>query len=409
MSLEDLKDNLAVLNSFEFGNDFILGMSSIIEDSPNSNYPSTSPLNLNSSATITDATFYETELLRVKQDIAIIKESGIHTYRFSLSWSQILPDGIGKINYKAIEFYHAILDACLENGIKPFVTLYDAILPEALNEKGGWSNREILNWFEEYVSHCVAAFKDKVNHWILFNDPCVFTGAHDFISLNTIGKEKVTTFLAKLHHTQLSQSVGFKTIKKIAEKAQVGVFFSCNYGVPLSFTNHDLRTVERVDALLNRLYIEPSLGLGYPEETLPFLKRISKYMLPEDNELIKVDFDFIGLNNYTRKIVTYNSYRPYLNAKILQYETLRNKKNHLGLELYNELIYTIIKKYSDYNGVKKIYITDTVTPIEEPKNLNSIIGNKKSNTYISFLHQVHKANQNGGKVKGLFTLHRKQN
>jgi len=402
MSIEDINDNLELLNSFQFGKDFFLGMTSLLQGGQNKNKQSAASSIKNLPFTTTEESTYETELEKHLQDIALIKESGIQNYRFSLSWSRILPNGKEEINSKALAFYNAILDNCTENGIEPFVTLYDANLPAELNKNKDWSNRDILNCFQNYVEICLQAFKDKVNYWIIFNEPSVFTGAYDFFETGFIGKEKVSVFLSSLHHALLSQSIGYKTIKQIAPDAHVGSFFSCNYSIPMSFTNKDLKTADRVDALLNRIFIEPSLGMGYPIETLPFLKSISKYVLPEDEALIKVDFDFIGIQNYTREIVSYNLYRPYLNAKILEYDKLRVKKNHLGLEIYNELVYLIIKKYSDYQGVKKIFITDNLTLIDEPTDMNSAIGFKKAYNFQSFLKQIQTANQSGGKVGGYF-------
>jgi len=108
-----------------------------------------------------------------KTDIALIKQMGIPNYRFSLSWSRILPNGVGVVNQTGLDFYHNVLDCCIENGITPFVTLYHWDLPQELEEKGGWTNREILGWFEEYVSVCVKAFKDKVTYWMVLNEPMV--------------------------------------------------------------------------------------------------------------------------------------------------------------------------------------------------------------------------------------------
>ena len=399
MSLEDLKKNLLLLNTHDLGDDFFLGMSS---SSDNKNSDKTFFWNMNPHFSETDGSFYKEELVKYKQDIELIKQTGILNFRFSLSWVRILPDGIGKINNQAIKFYQEILDICLENGVEPFVTLYDSHLPTELKKNGGWSNREILAWFENYVAICVNAFKGKVTYWIVFNEPSVFTGASNFLAIYPSGKNNIDKFLSSLHHSLLCQSISFKKIKQIVEDAQVGTFFSCNYIIPMTFNDKDLQAVERIDALLNRIFIEPSLGLGYPTKTLPFLKSISKHIKRGDDDLIKVDFDFIGLQNCTREIVCYNSIIPYLNAKILQYDKIRVKKNHLSPEIYHELIYLIIKKYSEYEGVKKIFINEILTSLNEQNDLNSALAIKRTYNIQLFLQQVLIANQSGGKVNGYF-------
>jgi beta-glucosidase len=408
MSSEDIKNNLVFLHTQGFGNDFFLGMSSSNVNSINKKTDSPLFFKKNHPFSVADDPYYETELAKYKQDIEFIKQSGILNFRFSLSWSRILPDGIDKINKEAVDFYNDILDLCIENGVEPFVSLYDSFLPASLEKKGGWSNRKILDWFEDYVTICVQVFKGKVNHWIVFNDPSVFTGASNFLAIYPSGKNSVNSFLSALHHTLLCQSIGFKRIKQIENKAQVGTFFSCNYVVPMTFTEKDLKAVERIDALLNRIFIEPALGLGYPIETLPFLKSISKYRITGDDDLIKVDFDFIGLQNCTREIVCHNLFIPYLNAKILQYDKLRVKKNHLSPEFYHELIYLIIKKYSKYEGVKKIFVNEFLTSHFDSNDLNANLDAKKINPIQSYLQQILTANKSGGKVYGYFVAASKE-
>jgi beta-glucosidase len=120
--------------------------------------------------------FYE----NYEQDILHIKSLNIPHFRFSLSWSRILPQGTGEVNELGINFYHRVIDTCLKHGIEPWVTLYHWDLPLALEAQGGWTNRAILTWFEDYASICMAEFGNKVKHWMVLNEPLVFTGAGYF-------------------------------------------------------------------------------------------------------------------------------------------------------------------------------------------------------------------------------------
>lgn len=407
MNLDYLIKNSLLLNTYDFGDNFLWGMSS-------SDYPITKKiddsifLNSKHQFSTNDVSFYKTELEKYKQDIDLIKHLGISNFKFSLSWSRLLPDGIGKINNEAINFYHDILDICKENEVEPFVTLYDSILPIALENKGGWSNREILDWFENYITICVNAFKGKINYWIVLSEPSVFTGAGHFLGIYSTGKRGSANFLSALHHALLCQAIGFKTIKKIAVDLQVGTFFSCHYIVSNTYSDKDLKAVERVDALLNRTFIEPSLGLGYPIKIVPFLKNISKYSVVGDDNLIKVDFDFIGLQNCTREIISHDAFIPYLNAKIIKYNKIRIKENHLSYTIYQELIYLIIKKYSKYEGVKKIFLVENMTFPFEEVDIHTTITTQKANNIKSFLDQMLNAKQTGCKVNGYFVSRLKE-
>ncbi|TRX20899.1 family 1 glycosylhydrolase [Flavobacterium franklandianum] len=371
MILENLKTNVILLNKNDFGNDLFLGSSSYYKENSINNKEKSLLLKKVNYFNTNDSSFYKSELIKYKQDIELIKQAGVLHFRFSLSWSRIIPDGIGEINIEAIHFYNDILDICIENRIEPMVSLFDSCLPTALKNNGGWSNRESLNWFEDYVAICVNAFKGKVTYWIVFNEPSVFTGASSLFEIYPSGKNKIKIFLSVLHHVLLCQSIGFKKIKKIVKTAHVGSFFSYNYCIPMTFSEKDLKAAERIDTLLNRIFIEPLLGLGYPIKSLPFLKNSTKNYIAGDNDLIKVDFDFIGLQNCTQEIVCHNSFVPYFNAKILNYDKLRVKKNHLSLENYHELISHIIKKYSEYDGIKKIIVDENnLTSIPNQPNLN---------------------------------------
>jgi len=344
------------------------------------------------------ANFYE----NYKEDIALIKELGIANFRLSLSWSRILPNGIGEVNQAGLDFYHKVLDTCIENGIEPFVTLYHWDLPLELEKKGGWTNREILEWFTEYVTVCVKAFKGKVKYWMVLNEPSVFVGAGYFLGIHAPGKKGLNNFLPAMHHALLCQAIGYKTIKQITPEAQVGSTFSCTYVTPKTYTEKDIKAAERVDTLLNSAFIEPSLGFGYPVQTLPFLKHIHKYVQKGDEELIKVEFDFIGLQNYTREVVGHNSYVPYINAKIIPANKRNVEYTAMNWEIYPKAIYYMILKFSQYEGVKKILITESGASFFDELKSNGINDKERIQYIQSYLQQVYNAKEKGGKVSGYF-------
>jgi len=115
-----------------------------------------------------------------QRDIDLIKQLNIPNFRFSISWPRILPGGEGEINQAGIDHYNKVIDYCIEKGVKPWITLYHWDLPEALEIKGGWTNREIIEWFSAYVAICAKAFGDRVKNWMVMNEPAVFTGAGYF-------------------------------------------------------------------------------------------------------------------------------------------------------------------------------------------------------------------------------------
>lgn len=405
-----LSDNNHIFKKEDFGDDFLWGISTSatqIEGNTNDDGKGDSIWDefarkknaiVNNDSPSTATNFYE----NYKEDIQILKNLGIPNFRFSLSWPRIIPNGIGSINQKGIDFYHNVIDYCLEKEIEPFVTIYHWDLPLELEKKGGWTNREIISWFEEYVKVCINAFGQKVKNWIVLNEPSVFTGAGYFLGIHAPGKKGMNNFLPAMHHALLCQAIGFKTIKEKFPEACVGTTYSCTYVTPKTYSEKDLKATERVDALLNRAFIEPTLGLGYPIKTIPFLKHITKHFLPGDEELLKVNFDFIGLQNYTREVVAHNTYVPYINAKLIPAKKRNVDYTLMNWEIYPKSIYYLILNFSKYDGVKKIIITENGASFFDEFKHNMFDDKERIEYIKSYLHQVLLAKQNGGKVEGYF-------
>lgn len=339
---------------------------------------------------------------KYREDIRLVKEMGIPNFRFSISWPRIMPDGNGKVSNKGLSFYHKVINTCHEMGVEPWITLYHWDLPLALEKQGGWTSREMLTWFEEYVRVCVNEFKDKVKYWMVLNEPMVFTGAGYFLGVHAPGKKGLANFLSAMHHAVLCQAIGLKTIKTIDPKAQVGTTFSCSYVTPYSNSTLDIEAAKRIDALLNRAFIEPSLGLGYPTETIPFLKKIQKYMQPGDEELMKADFDFIGIQNYTREVVEYTFFIPYLKAKLVPADKRKVYHTLMDWEVYPEAIYEMIKKYNHYKGIKKLIITENGASFPDEVVKDKVDDKDREHFLRSYIAQVLKAKKEGYKIDGYF-------
>ena len=167
---------------------------------------------------------------KYKEDILLMKSMNIDNYRFSISWTRILPNGIGSVNEPGIQFYNNVIDFCLEQGITPWVTLYHWDLPQVLEDKGGWTNRNIIQWFSEFTSLCATSFGDRVKHWMVLNEPMVFTGAGYFLGVHAPGKKRLKNFLPAVHHAVLCQAEGGRLLRKLVPNAQIGTTFSCSGG-----------------------------------------------------------------------------------------------------------------------------------------------------------------------------------
>lgn len=342
--------------------------------------------------------FYE----NYKQDILMMKSMNIQHYRFSLSWSRIIPNGVGEINQKGINFYKDIINFCLECGITPWVTLYHWDLPQVLQDTGGWVNRDILSWFEKYATICAKHFGDRVKHWMVLNEPMVFTGAGYFLGVHAPGKRGLKNFLPSIHHAVLCQAIGGRVLRKLVPDAVIGTTFSCSQVTSFSNKPRDIKAAEKADFLLNRLFIEPSLGMGYPFSKISVLNRLKKYIKDDDLKKAVFDFDFIGIQNYTREIVKHSYFVPYLGAKIVKASKRNVNRTIMDWEVYPKSIYNMISQFNQYDNIKKLIITENGAAFSDSLIDGKVEDIKRINYLQSYLKEVYKAKQDGLEVSGYF-------
>ncbi|MBK0381161.1 GH1 family beta-glucosidase [Mucilaginibacter segetis] len=337
-----------------------------------------------------------------EKDIDLVKELNIPNFRFSIAWSRILPDGTGKVNQSGIDHYNKVIDYCIKQGVEPWVTIYHWDLPQVLEDKGGWTNRDVVEWFTGYVNICAKSFGDRVKYWMVMNEPAVFTGAGYFLGIHAPGRRGLRNFLPAVHHVVLSMVAGAKILRELLPSAQIGTTFSCSHIEPYSAKSRDVAAAKRADALINRLFIEPVLGLGYPVNEVTALKGIEKYFKEGDEHNLYFDFDFIGLQNYTREIVKYSFFTPYIGARLVKAERRNVELTAMKWEVYPPSIYQIIKKFNTYPQIKKILITENGAAFPDNVEGNKVDDPKRVEYLKTHLRQVLKAKQEGCEISGYF-------
>ncbi|MCT4179397.1 beta-glucosidase [Elizabethkingia anophelis] len=339
---------------------------------------------------------------RYIDDLYLMHSMNIRNYRFSISWSRILPEGTGLINQAGIDFYNKLIDLSLELGITPWVTLYHWDLPHSLEIKGGWTNRDVKDWFGDYVAICVKSFGDRVKNWMVLNEPTVFSAAGYFFGVHAPGRKSIEGFLAAAHHAALAQAHGARVIKTLQPESNVGTTFSCSHVEAYTNREKDIKAAKKADLLLNRLFIEPLLGMGYPVNEIKTLRRIEKYIKQNDERDLKFDMDFIGIQNYTREIIRYAMFVPFLHAKIVNAKDRNVEMTAMEWEVYPESIYHILKKFQAYENIPPLIITENGAAFSDTLQ-NNVVHDPKRLQYIqNILQQVLRAKQEGVNVNGYF-------
>ncbi|KAF2342926.1 GH1 family beta-glucosidase [Flavobacterium tistrianum] len=398
------------LNKNQFGKDFLWGVSTAafqIEGAHDADGKGSSIWDVftsqkgkikNGHHAITACDFYNC----YQDDINLIKELNIPNFRFSISWPRIMPTGVHPINQAGIDYYNKIIDSLLASGIEPWITLYHWDLPHELEVKGGWTNRESVSWFKEYVEVCVQYFGDRVKNWMVINEPSVFTGAGYFLGIHAPGKKGITNYLKAIHHVTLATSAGAKIIRERVPDAHIGTTFSCTHIESATENAKDVEAAKRVDTLLNRTFIEPILGLGYPQKDLPVLKKLNNYILEDDLNNLAFDFDFIGLQCYTREVVKSSILIPYIGAELISAEKRNVISTEMGWEVYPPAMYHILKKFNEYDGIKKIIITENGAAFPDTVQNGKVHDIKRTHFIQDNLEQILKAKQEGLNVEGYF-------
>lgn len=340
---------------------------------------------------------------RYPEDIALAKQMGFNVFRFSLSWPRILPNGTGAVNQAGIDFYHCVIDACLAAGLEPYVTLYHWDLPQALEQKGGWCHRGTVFAFEAFATVCTRAFGHKVKNWIILNEPFGFTSLGYMLGVHAPGKFGLSYFLPAVHHAALAQAEGGRVVRAEVPGARVGTTYSCSHIIPYTSNDKDLQAARRADALFNRLFIEPALGMGYPTDAFPLLKRIERrYALWRDWEKLPFDFDFTGLQNYFPLVVRYNAFMPYVQVSEVKPRYRQVPLTALGWEISGQGMFSILQQFAAYKGVKEIIVTESGAAFEDVLQNGEVNDEARINYFREYIAAVLLAKRTGVPVSGYF-------
>lgn len=338
---------------------------------------------------------------RYAEDIDLIKSMNFNVFRFSLSWPRILPRGIGTINRKGLDFYHKVIDKCLSAGIEPWITIYHWDMPEVLEAQGGWANRKIIDWFSEYADVVTKEFGSKVKNWMVMNEQLSFTGNGYMEGVFAPGRKSLKAFMKSVHYSVLANAEGGRIIRRNIPNANIGTTFANTWVEPVDDKERNIKAAARMDAVMNRLFIEPCLGMGYPEKTVPILKKMKSLYEEGDEARMAFDFDFIGVQYYFRTIAK-KSIMPGMRAKEIPALQRGVPANEMEGEIYPEGLYQILKKYSRYKGVKNLIVTENGTCVPDILDNGRVHDSKRIEYFKDHLDAVLKAKGEGVNVNGYF-------
>ncbi len=341
---------------------------------------------------------------RYPEDIALLKQLGLKVYRLSVSWTRIFPQGVGEICREGLEYYRRVLQCMRDNGIKAAVTIYHWDLPQALQNRGGWANREIVGWFEEYATVLYKELGDLVDMWITVNEPVIAAMNGHWIGEHAPGYHDYSHALLAAHHILMAHGAAVKAYRRTGLKAEIGCSMNMQMEYPLN--SNDPLDVESANIMMlhqNRFYLDAVYKGQYPAEYLEYLKS-KNVVLPDirdgDMELISQKLDYFGINTYFAEYVKYDETRWPVCARAVK---TGRQTTSLGWEMCPDGFLELLKWTDDNYSPEKIIITENGAACNDWVNSEGRVEDTLRREYIRrYLIEVSRAIDAGINVAGYF-------
>lgn len=358
---------------------------------------------------------------RTSEDVAIMRGLGIDAYRFSTSWARIKP-GDREVNQAGLDFYSRLVDQLLEAGILPWLTLYHWDLPQALEERGGWANRETAHRFVDYAEATYAALGDRVTHWTTFNEPFCSSLLGYQVGVHAPGRRDPRAALAAIHHQHLAHGLATTRLRELGAE-HIGITLNLTNAVPANPEDPiDLDAARRLDGLANRIFIEPIILGSYPADVLDDVAGygLDDVVQPGDLERIAAPIDFLGVNHYHDDSVSGHPddtgsdghsgatdrelSSPWIGSEHLSFPSRGLPRTAMDWEVHPAGLRTLLVRLGrEYPGLPALYVTENGAAYEDVVEADGSIHDVDRTAYIQqHIDQVELAIADGADVRGYF-------
>jgi beta-glucosidase len=363
---------------------------------------------------------------RMPADVALMKQLGLQSYRFSTSWARIKPDN-GPVNQSALDFYGRLVDELLEANILPWLTLYHWDLPQTLEDAGGWPNRDTAYRYLDYANVVYDALGDRVTRWTTFNEPLCSSLIGYAAGDHAPGRQEPAAALAALHHQHLGHGLVVQALRHKSESAgreiQLGITLNLTNAVPKDATDAvDVEAARRADALWNRAFLNPILEGSYPED---LLQDVADYGLreviqPGDLELIGAPIDFLGVNHYHDDAVSGHpstmpderEFKPtsrptsssLVGSEYITFPLRGLPRTAMGWEVHPAGLRTLLVRLgNEYPTLPPLYITENGAAYDDAVSADGAVHDTERESYIvQHIAAVGDAIADGADVRGYF-------
>ncbi len=335
---------------------------------------------------------------RYREDVELMKQLNLQSYRLSISWPRIFPEGTGAINQKGLDFYKRLLDELIANNIVPFVTLYHWDLPQALEKKGGFLNRKFAGWFADYAELVVKELRDRVKYWATFNEPIITYRLGYLNGVHAPGKKEPLKSFAAIHNLLLGHGKAMQRIREIDSGLQAGIVNALWMYEPA--TNDDIGAADFAMEQ-TRVFMDPVFKGEYPPFYAKMIAKHCKGFRESDLGIISQPVDFLGVNHYFRIIVKKSDDKKKV-FEFVKPDYPGVKFTSFGWEIHPQGMYDILKWIRERYNNPVVYITENGASYDD-RVVNERINDDYRTDYLkNYLANVHRAIADGSNIKGYF-------
>lgn len=341
---------------------------------------------------------------RYKEDVALMKSMGLKAYRFSISWSRVLPQGRGAVNEKGLAFYSSLVNELLAAGIEPYVTLYHWDLPQALQDIGGWTNPDMPEYFLEFSKIVFDCLGDRVRHWMTLNEPycAAFLGHSE--GRQAPGMHDFSTAVRVAYYLYVGHGLVVKHFRESGRAGEIGIALNLMGRLPFSGSSEDTAAAKRADGYLNRWFIEPIMKGSYPQDMVELYREkgvVLPEFKPEHLALMSQKLDFMGLNYYNDFYVKADEKAWPLGFRI------ENPKNtpvtDRNWPITESGFTSMLLRMKNEYGVENIIITENGASYDDVVSLDGTVDDGARRDFLRrHIISMHKAIEAGAPVRAYF-------
>ncbi len=332
---------------------------------------------------------------------------GLNAYRFSISWSRVLPEGSGRVNTQGLDFYQRLVDSLLEQGIEPFVTLYHWDLPVALDERGGWLNRDSASWFVDYAEILFRALGDRVQFWTTVNEPWVIADKGYLHGVHAPGHASSFEAPVVSHSLLQAHALAIQAYRALG-RGNIGIAVNLEPQYPVSQQPDELAATTRAHAYLNRQYLDPLFFGVYPKALQEIFGEAWPGFSRADLKPIQQPIDFLGINYYTRAVIRHDPEAwPTLASPLPAPSPLKSGEGpvytELGWEIYPQGLTDTLLWVKKRYGAIPLYLTENGAAFSDPPVTQGHVEDPLRLAYLrDHLLSAHTAIEQGVDLRGYF-------